>query len=136
MKKVILAAAIAAGAMVLLPGQAFAQDGSAMMAALFPDPNGDGVTSKEEMLQGSAARFDQLDTDKDGKLSQAEQSAGPGGRMLARADADGDGFVTRDEMAAAAGMRFDRIDANHDGKIDATEKEAVRQRMMQMRQGN
>lgn len=135
MKKLILGAAIAAGA-VMLPGVAAAQDGSAMMAAMFPDPNGDGVTTKTELLDASAARFVQLDADKDGKLSEAERSAAPGGRMLARADADNDGFVTTGELTIAASMRFDRVDANHDGKIDAAEKEAARERMMQMRQGN
>lgn len=135
MKKLILGAALA-GTMTLFAGQAAAQDMSAMMAAMFPDPNGDGVTTKDEMLAAAAARFDKLDTDKDGKLSTAEISAAPGGgRMMQRADTNGDGVVTRDEMAAAAAMRFDRIDTNHDGKIDAAEKDAVMQ-MMQSRQGN
>ncbi|MEZ0242433.1 MAG: EF-hand domain-containing protein [Sphingomonas sp.] len=135
MKKMILATAFAAGA-TLLPSTAYAQDGAAMMAAMFPDPNGDGVTTKAEMQDASGARFTQLDADKDGKLSEAERSAAPGGRMLARADTDGDGAVTRAELAAAVSTRFDRVDANHDGKIDAAEKDAARQRMMQMRQGN
>ena len=133
MKKLILGAAmLTAPLLVAMP--AAAQDGTAMMAAMFPDPNGDGVTSKDEMVSAAATRFDQMDADKDGKLSEAERG-GPGGRMMARADADGDGFVTKAELTAAAGTRFDRIDANYDGKIDATEKEATRQRMMQMRHG-
>jgi hypothetical protein len=136
MKKLILGAAMIAGSMLALASPAAAQDGSAMMAAMFPDPNGDGVTTKDELLGASAARFAQLDADKDGKLSEAEREAAQGGRMLARADANGDGVVTKDELTAAANTRFDRVDANHDGKIDATEKEAARQRMMQMRQGN
>ena len=136
MKKLILGAAMVAGSMLALAGPAAAQDGGAMMAAMFLDPDGDGVTTRDELLGASAARFAQLDADKDGKLSEAERSAGPGGRMLARADADSDGSVSKDEMAAAAATRFDRIDANHDGKIDAAEREAARQRMMERRQGN
>jgi opacity protein-like surface antigen len=140
MKKLILGAVLAAAPMTMLAGAAHAQqDGGAMIAAMFPDPDHDGVTTKDEMLAGSAARFDALDADKDGKLSEAERSAAPGGRMLQRADADGDGVVTKAEMAAAAGSRFDRIDANHDGKIDAAERDAAVERMKQMmqnRQGN
>ena len=134
MKKLILAAATLAGPL-LFAHPAAAQDGGAMMAAMFPDPNGDGVTTKDEMIAASSARFEKADTNKDGKIDATEIAAiGQGGRMLSRADTNGDGAVTKDEMTAAAGMRFDRIDANHDGKIDATEKEAARQRMMQMRQ--
>lgn len=137
MKKLILGAAMAAAPLLaLLPAPAFAQDGSAMMAAMFPDPNGDGVTTKDELTAASAARFAQFDTNKDGKIDAAEMEAiGQGGRMVARADADGDGAVTQAEMLAATAARFDRVDTNHDGKIDAAEKEAARQRMMQMRQG-
>jgi len=133
MKKLILRAAmLASPLLVAMP--AAAQDGGAMMAAMFPDPDGDGVTTRDEMIGAAATRFDQMDADTDGKLSETERS-GPGGRIMARADADGDGSVTKAELTNAAGTRFDRIDANHDGKIDAAEKEAARQRMMQMRQG-
>jgi hypothetical protein len=71
MKKLILGAAmLAAPLLVAMP--AGAQDRGAMMAAMFPDPNGDGVTSKDEMVGAAATRFDQMDADKDGKLSEAE----------------------------------------------------------------
>jgi hypothetical protein len=136
MKNLILGAATAAAAMTFLAGPASAQDASAMMAAMFPDPNGDGVTTKDEMLAGAAARFDKLDADKDGKLSAAEIGSAPGARMLQRADTDNDGMVSKDEMAAATATRFDRMDANHDGKIDAAEREALMQRMQQMRPNN
>ena len=136
MKKLILGAAMAAATTVMLPGVAAAQDMGAMMAAMFPDPNGDGATTKDEMQAAAAVRFATLDADKDGKLSAAEREAAPGGRMIARADADNDGAVTSAEMTAATDRRFDRLDSNHDGKIDASEREAAHQMMMQMRPGN
>ncbi|HEX8301085.1 ca2+ sensor protein [Sphingomonas sp.] len=124
--------------------QASAQDRPQM----FPDPNGDGVTTKDEMVAASEARFAGLDTDKNGKLSTAERQAGAGagggngggnggggGRGMGRADTDGDGLISLEEMRASAGMRFDRMDANKDGKIDATEIEAARARQQQ-RSGN
>ncbi|MDF7775348.1 EF-hand domain-containing protein [Sphingomonas sp. AOB5] len=136
MKKLILGAALAAAPLAVFATPAAAQDGGAMMAAMFPDPDGDGATSKAELLTASAARFAQLDKNKDGKLSESEREAGPGGRMLGRADTDGDGSVSADEMKAAATMRFDRLDTNKDGKIDATERAAAMERMRAMRPGN
>jgi len=136
MKKLILGAAIVAAPMLAATPQAMAQDGSRMMAAMFPDPDGDGITTRDEMLAASAARFAGLDADKDGKLVEAERSSAPGGRMMARADADGDGAVTKEELAAAAAARFDRVDANKDGRIDQAEKDAALARMQQMRPAN
>lgn len=56
-----------------------------------------------------------------------------GGRMLQRLDTDGDGTVSRAEYRAQAIKRFDRLDANHDGFIDQSEMDAVRDRMLQLR---
>jgi hypothetical protein len=136
MKKLVLGAAILVAPMLAAMPQAMAQDGSRMMTAMFPDPNGDGVTTKDEILAAGAARFAGLDADKDGKLNEAERSGAPGGRMMARADVNGDGAVTREELAAAAAARFERVDANKDGKVDAAERDAARDRMMQMRGNN
>lgn len=134
MRKLLVGAVL--GAMMLGgPAMAAGQDMNAMMSALFPDPNGDGVTTRDEMVAASEARFVGLDANKDGKLSADERGAGMGGRMMARADADGDGNVSLDELRAATGQRFDRIDANHDGKIDQAERDSLRERMMQ-RRGN
>ncbi|HVJ02029.1 MAG TPA: EF-hand domain-containing protein [Sphingomonas sp.] len=131
MKKLLLGAAMLGVTMGAGSAQAAAQDRpGGRMAALFPDPNGDGATSKDEMLAASDARFAGLDTNKDGKLSTAEIAAvGRGGRMLTRADSDGDGQVTQAEARAAAVTRFDRLDANRDGRVDQAERDAMRQRM-------
>lgn len=136
MKKLVLGAALAAAPLTILATPSAAQDGGAARAGMFPDPNGDGATSRDELLGASTARFAQLDTDKDGKLSEAERAAGPGGRMLGRADTDGDGSVSADEWKTSVMARFDRLDTNKDGKIDAAEREAAMERMRERRPGN
>ena len=143
MKKLLFSAVLGLG--VLGAAQASAQDRPGM----FPDPNGDGVTTKEEAIAASDARFTAMDTDKDGKLSTAEREAaraamagnggsgrGMGGGIGGRADADGDGFISADEMRTSATTRFDRMDANKDGKIDKAEADAAMARMREMRGNN
>lgn len=61
------------------PKAAVAKDNAAAEAAFKrADKNGDGKLSKDEAaaLPGMAARFDELDKDKDGMLSLAEFVAG------------------------------------------------------------
>lgn len=91
--------------------------------------------------------MDRVDTDHDGKISEAEWKAATDKRF-ARADANGDGFVSEDEMKAEhvarraefearrAEMRekrehtmFTRIDANGDGKLSKEEFEAGSQKL-------
>jgi len=131
MKKLLLGAAMIGATMLAGPVQAAGQERApAMRGMQFPDPDGDGATTRDEMLAASDARFAALDTDKDGRLGAGEiGAAAAGGRMLRRADADGDGQVTREELRALAGRRFDRLDANRDGRIDKAEREAARGRM-------
>jgi Ca2+-binding EF-hand superfamily protein len=73
---------VAAAAMALMatPHFATAQTSAAAGEAAFKraDANGDGKLSKEEAarLPAIAAKFDELDKDKDGALSMAEFMAG------------------------------------------------------------
>lgn len=107
--------------------------------------------TKAEMLARADARFDRMDTNKDGQLDAAERKAGadaaraamaerkggemadfmPGaGRrggmvgegMLQRIDTNGDGMISKAENRAAAEARFARMDANGDGAIGADER--------------
>ena len=75
-------------------------------------------------------RFEQLDTNKDGKLSleemQAEAQKKAGARaadMFERQDANNDGFLTTDELPKPrrADKMFDRIDADGNGSLSEQE---------------
>jgi Ca2+-binding EF-hand superfamily protein len=111
----------------------------------------DRSTSVSEMKQRHAERFNRMDADKDGQLTQEEMQAGrqdrrmggfggrglgmrprgpggPGGpgAMLQGADANRDGVVTREEFTAQALDRFQQLDANRDGRVAADELQAAR----------
>ena len=109
------------------------------------DANNDGVIDRAEAAKAPrlAGKFDQLDKNKDGKLSAAERPQmhgmrhrggmrGGHGRMMA-ADTDKDGRISRAEaqaMQAKAGDRFDAMDFNKDGYLDRADMQA---RMAQRR---
>ncbi|WP_239520754.1 calcium-binding protein [Pseudooceanicola aestuarii] len=103
---------------------------------------------------GPEARFEQMDTNGDGKVTQDEIRARAADRF-AKADADGDGFLSADEMVAgmkareeerakareaAKAERMDkmasrmiaRLDADDDGKVSAAELEAGPDRTTRM----
>lgn len=77
-------------------------------------------------------RFDAMDADKDGKLTEAEIAAYRAARFAA-ADADKDGALDQDELAAfrlqemqaraedQAARMIERLDDGKDGKLSATE---------------
>lgn len=104
------------------------------------DTNGDGVIDRSEAAADPrlAAKFDSLDTNKDGKLSRDERPhrRGPGrdgrGEMWAKLDANKDGRISRDEAKADPkfAARFDQMDINKDGFVDRADRE---QRMQQHR---
>jgi hypothetical protein len=101
------------------------------------DTNKDGFVDRGEWDAGQEARFRQLDTDKDGKLSKAELFPGSSradDRQLERQDAffrrmdrDRDGFVSKAEFMAQADRNFARCDADKDGRINTAEcRQALR----------
>ena len=131
MKKLLAAALIGASA---LSGAAIAQNGPPAMANLFPDPNGDGVTSKDEAVAAAEQRFNAADTNKDGKVTAEERAAaGPG--LGGRGPNAPQGDMSLADAKAAAEARFARIDTNNDGKIDQAERAAVLERFQNMRPG-
>lgn len=117
------------------------------------DLNNDGAIDKSEAAKSPrlAARFADLDVDKDGKLSKPEMprwgASKHGGRhghgangegrreMMAKLDTNQDSRISRAEASAGEGKlaaRFEQMDVNKDGFIDRADREArARQRMDQ-----
>lgn len=141
MKNLLTATAIGA---MLAAGVAIAMQTETAPAAPPKKP-----VAKAEMLARADARFDRMDTNKDGQLDANERKAGaeaartamaerkggemadfvPGRRggmggekMLARIDTNGDGLISKAENRAAVEARFARMDANGDGTIGADER--------------
>ena len=108
------------------------------------DTNKDGAVDRAEWKAGQEARFKQLDTNGDGKLTQDElfartpaigNSVLPTDRQAQRQstyfqllDADKDGVVTLAEFMAQADRNFARCDINKDGRIDTAECRQALQR--------
>jgi Ca2+-binding EF-hand superfamily protein len=107
------------------------------------DTNKDGVVDLAEWRAGQEARFKELDTNRDGKLTQEElfartpaigNSVLPSDRQASRQtsyfqrlDTDKDGFVSLAEFMAQAERNFARCDVNKDGKTDTAEcRQALR----------
>lgn len=113
-----MAAALALGAVALVAL------GTAAMADRGP--------GRDEGAALLMQRFDAMDADKDGKLTQAEIDAFRAARFAA-ADTNGDGAIDKDELAALrlqemqaragnqAARMLDRMDGNGDGKLSASE---------------
>lgn len=106
------------------------------------DSNGDGSVDRAEAAKHPrlAGKFDELDKNKDGKLSKEEMprhgdrkhgrdghGAHEGRReAMAKLDTDKDGRISRTEATAGEGKlasRFDEMDANKDGFIDRADRE-------------
>ncbi|TKR33733.1 calcium-binding protein [Luteimonas gilva] len=124
---------------VAAAGTAFAQQSAAPAAQGAPrvklDANGDGAIDRSEAAQSErfAARFDQLDKNKDGRLTADERpqwrgrhGSHRGGRMM-QADQDGDGRISKAEAAADPKFaeRFDKMDVNKDGFVDRSDREQM-----------
>jgi Ca2+-binding EF-hand superfamily protein len=134
MKKLhILALAITAA---LASSFAIANPATGVKAMPRIDVNGDGVIDRTEAAKAPrlAAKFDQLDIDKDGKLSASERpqrghgrrGGGQHGDRLQALDTDKDGRISRTEaQAGKAGFaqRFAEMDVNKDGYLDRADRE-------------
>ena len=128
----------------LAAGTAFAATAPAPATDVQPAPrvkldsNGDGSVDRSEAAKHSrlAGKFDELDKNKDGKLTKEEMPArqghgqdrrGHGPReAMSRLDTDKDGRISRAEATAAEGRmasRFDQMDANKDGYVDGADHE-------------
>ncbi len=136
---VLFATALSGAALLSLPLVAAAQQGPAHGPGDRPTPeerfealdaDGDGRVSEEEFFSAPAARFTDADENGDGFLDIEEaRNAGrrnQGGPLFARADSNDDGQVTREEFDAGFDDLFDTLDSDGDGVITVDEAEAHR----------
>ena len=117
-KPAAVAVALAGG--ILLAGSTFAMEPLAqgyLLAAPEAAKAGEGKCGEGKCGEGKCGMA-KADTDKDGKVSQAEFDAMHPGQaaMFAGMDTNKDGKVSAEEQAA-----FDKMDSNKDGKIDASD---------------
>ena len=91
-------------------------------APLRLDANGDGVIDRQEAAANPrlAARFDELDKNKDGKLSRDELPRPHLGGRHGRGDHRGHGG----HGGRGGGFLLRDMDTNHDGRISAAEYQA------------
>jgi Ca2+-binding EF-hand superfamily protein len=87
------------------------------------------AAARRQVQQQLAAKFQQLDTNKNGSLSLAEfQAAMPNiatsetsDQLLARLDGNKNGTVSADEFRASDLAKFNRADRNKDGVVTPAE---------------
>ena len=104
------------------------------------DTNKDGAVDRGEWKVAQEARFKQLDTNGDGKLTKDELFVGngtpPSDRQIRSQatyfgllDADKDGIVSKAEFMAQAERNFARCDLDKDGRISTAEcRQALRRK--------
>ncbi len=102
------------------------------------DSNNDGYIDRGEAqaMNPIAKHFDELDTDKDGKLSMDEIRNSTQTRLHA-ADTNQDGAIDRAEAQASlprVAKAFDRLDTDKDGKLTVEEVQALASRFAGRRQ--
>jgi len=100
-KPVLLTASALAGSL-LLAGSAFAATPLAQGYMLGSAQDGAATTAKAKGSHEGKCGMDKMDTDKDGRISQAEFGVAHGGdtSRFAAHDGNSDGFVDATEMAA------------------------------------
>ena len=133
-----------------------------LMASEWHDERTKRLADRGTQMPDRNARFDALDTNKDGQISRQEyvsaqpqiherrmtaMNGGKGGkmrmhrmgmamhgRMFDTADANKDGKVSLQEMQTLALQHFDSADANHDGTLTPEERRQMHLRMKAERQ--
>jgi EF-hand domain pair/EF hand len=126
---VTVAALTFAAAAIAQPASPNSEDVIARM-----DNNADGAISKDEAKGPLAENFDAVDTDKDGKLSQAEMKVRMADRprpaasgmpspeqIIGFLDGNADGFIAKDEAQGPLVDYFDMVDADKDAKVSLDE---------------
>ncbi|HEY5805732.1 MAG TPA: calcium-binding protein [Lysobacter sp.] len=145
---VAIAAVVTAGtALAATQAVSTPADGSARAARPKLDVNNDGVVDRNEAAASPrlTAKFDQLDSNKDGRLDASERPRhGDKGRGrghdrmggLIDSDADGDGRISRTEASSMPWLvkDFDAIDRNRDGNVVRSELRSYHEKMRPQRE--
>jgi hypothetical protein len=89
-----------------------------------------GDISKQELYEGVRRRFEAMDKNKDGFVSQSEYTGfrndgETGSSRFGQLDTNKDGRLDMTEFVAPADWRFDRIDRNLDGRISRPEADRL-----------
>lgn len=136
----VSAAAIAQTAPTTTPAASPATPAAAGRHGMRIDANGDGVVSRQEAASfpRMAEKFDQIDADKDGKLSNSELQAWRG--QMRQGRGHGDRVADPERQARMAERRnacFDKADTDHNGQLSREEFSKLREACgpMQMRAG-
>jgi EF hand len=85
------------------------------------DTDHDGTISLDEAKAAASAKFDALDTDKEGTLDASELTGILSPKAVKKADRDKDDTLDKAEFLALVEKRFNAADHDHDGKLDAKE---------------
>lgn len=145
MRAAFVKAGVLTATILTMTGLALAQAGAPPSGT-----SGSSAMSVADLQKRAMDRFNALDTNKDGQLTQDELSAGrpaggggsaapaPSGGppqsggggmmrgMMQDADANKDGIITSAEFNAAITARLQLTDTNHDGLISGDELQAAR----------
>jgi Ca2+-binding EF-hand superfamily protein len=128
MKRILIAAAVAAVAAIPLAGT-LAERGSGHKGKFEQiDADKNGKIEKAEAQTFVDDKFAAADLNKDGKLSRAELEAAVSKRIakqvdrrLKHMDANGDGMISIEEAHAKGEQRFAKMDKNSDGTLEKGE---------------
>jgi len=85
------------------------------------DPDHDGTVSLAEAKAAASAKFDALDTDKEGTLDASELTGILSSHEVKKADKDKDDTLDKAEFLALVEKMFKAADHDHDGALDAKE---------------
>jgi Ca2+-binding EF-hand superfamily protein len=120
MNKIIIASI---STVLFASGVAFAHGDHGKGLSKF-DKDGNGVVTRDEMRTVELERFQQIDTNKDGRLTMDELQVAAkdhAAKRFARHDKNGDGRLSRDEVAHMPDQVFARLDKNNDGFLTPDE---------------
>jgi Ca2+-binding EF-hand superfamily protein len=101
------------------PADTTPEDQSSVMSKI--DTDHDGSVSLDEAKKAAIAKFDTLDTDKEGTLDASELTGILARNDLIKADKDKDNTLDKAEFLALVEKLFAAADKDKDGTLDAKE---------------